>query len=1026
MTFIPNERGKVSTLNSITLASSGGSQNTTSYSANSGTVVSATSTTVVLDAGASVSDDTYNNLVIEIITGPGRNKATLITDYVGSTKTATVSEWVIIPDSTSEYVIHQNSGIAQTNTTANTTTNIVLSSTSASSVDDFYNQSFIKLFNPLFQAEIRHILDYTGSTKVAVIDTGWNILPDNTTLYAVYGESGTSQSGSTSNTIVLDGNQSTIAGTEFLYIDVLTGTGAGQIRQIVNISTNTLTITPNWDITPVSGDTYNIFGGWGGTYEEVSNFSLITFVGTFGTSLGERSIVDLQLTLDSSGTERRGKYAESSVVEPSTVHTLTVVSKFFRLKFIDIDAGINGQLQCIYNSYKSGKLTSFIGEPINDNNDCELTRAVLTGKLENETYRNVAIDAASGGLYTRIISPLSAFGEVLVAQSSPVFQTNFTYGISTLQTEQFLSHGTIVAMGVEGSVGVAQVQSIYVPKADSYTSSGAADYFTLEDGGGNAFYIWYSIGTSSDPTPGGTAIPVTITAGQTPSQVGSATSIAVNANGAFSTSLFENIVTITNATSSDSNPTSIDAQNMPATSGSTLTSVKGSSLASATTGTGIADYSVLRSIETIRYRSGMGTNCRFTAIYDTGTAGTWQFAGLANSSSALFMGYKETQFEIFIRTRGLHQIQTFQVTSVASATTGTIIITINGIDFTITLTDVSTVQVVAQAIASQDYTTNQFLTDIVNDTAFISSELVNSTQGAHSFGFALGTATNISVTVSEVTGGQALSDTDIVQENWNKDRLDGNGPSGMVFNPQKGNVFQIAFQWLGFGAITFSIEDSNNGFFIPFHTVRFTNTSIQTSLSQPNVQFTSFTTTTTGVSPVTLQIGSISGFIQGIITHIEPNFSESNTLLNISNGYTNSIIMALKSNRFYNGLANQVEAIIKSISIASTKSANNTKAAIVVNLIFDGTPSTDLVFNYIDELNTPISVAKPSLDGATLTGGSHVVTGAVGAEGTEFLSIFDQSIDINHNSVLYITHTNAAVANGNVDLTAAVDWVEDH
>lgn len=61
------------------------------HSALSGEVVSATSTTVVLGAEASTENDAYNGLEIEIRSGANAGETRVITDYVGSTKTATIS-----------------------------------------------------------------------------------------------------------------------------------------------------------------------------------------------------------------------------------------------------------------------------------------------------------------------------------------------------------------------------------------------------------------------------------------------------------------------------------------------------------------------------------------------------------------------------------------------------------------------------------------------------------------------------------------------------------------------------------------------------------------------------------------------------------------------------------------------------------------------------------------------------------------------------------------------------------------------
>jgi hypothetical protein len=71
-----------------------------------GTLASATSTTATLDSGASISDGLYNGLVIRIDSGTGSGQSRVISAYVGSTKTATVSAaWATTPDNTSVYYV---------------------------------------------------------------------------------------------------------------------------------------------------------------------------------------------------------------------------------------------------------------------------------------------------------------------------------------------------------------------------------------------------------------------------------------------------------------------------------------------------------------------------------------------------------------------------------------------------------------------------------------------------------------------------------------------------------------------------------------------------------------------------------------------------------------------------------------------------------------------------------------------------------------------------------------------------------
>ena len=87
---------------------------TTSDTIKVGLATAATGTTITLDGDASTVDDFYNEAVIHIDSGTGEGESRVITDYVGSTKVATVSRtWFTTPDTTSEYVIENGTSYAE-------------------------------------------------------------------------------------------------------------------------------------------------------------------------------------------------------------------------------------------------------------------------------------------------------------------------------------------------------------------------------------------------------------------------------------------------------------------------------------------------------------------------------------------------------------------------------------------------------------------------------------------------------------------------------------------------------------------------------------------------------------------------------------------------------------------------------------------------------------------------------------------------------------------------------------------------
>jgi hypothetical protein len=70
-----------------------------------GNAASGSSTTIVLDGGASASDNHYTGMSVYIVSGQGAGQIRTISNYVGSTKTATVAAWGVTPNSSSVFEI---------------------------------------------------------------------------------------------------------------------------------------------------------------------------------------------------------------------------------------------------------------------------------------------------------------------------------------------------------------------------------------------------------------------------------------------------------------------------------------------------------------------------------------------------------------------------------------------------------------------------------------------------------------------------------------------------------------------------------------------------------------------------------------------------------------------------------------------------------------------------------------------------------------------------------------------------------
>lgn len=316
---------------------------------------------------------------------------------------------------------------------------------------------------------------------------------------------------------------------------------------------------------------------------------------------------------------------------------------------------------------------------------------------------------------------------------------------------------------------------------------------------------------------------------------------------------------------------------------------------------GINTIIQVTSSEYTKYKPGLGLDARFSAVFDSNNgAGINQHAGLFTPENSLTFSYFDTiGFCIRHGRAGIQQIVDIDITAGTSngnqisLSFGGTIVTTSG------LTAGNTIVQAAYAI-----------------TTAINSTLNLNTYGWKAFYYKATSASttytvrairnyantsNITVTVSNAGGytiaapntvrsGVSIIYTFYPQTEWNIDTCLGTGslqerynrnPSGFVLTPTNGNVYRIVFQYLGFGAITFYVENPQTGIFMPVHQIKYANTSLIPSVTSPNykIGFRIENSTTTAIS---LASASLSTFIQGAplptpLYRSYPNLISTNT-----------------------------------------------------------------------------------------------------------------------------------------------------
>ena len=114
----------------------------------------------------------------------------------------------------------------------------------------------------------------------------------------------------------------------------------------------------------------------------------------------------------------------------------------------------------------------------------------------------------------------------------------------------------------------------------------------------------------------------------------------------------------------------------------------------------------------------------------------------------------------------------------------------------------------------------------------------------------------------------------INQTSWNLDKLDGTGSSGVTidFSQGKGNIFQLKYQFLGFGGLTFYVENPGTSEYIKVHIITYSNSQITPNFNVPSFPLRIESENTTNNSNIIIKSSSMMGGIEGKLIYNGPKF----------------------------------------------------------------------------------------------------------------------------------------------------------
>lgn len=273
----------------------------------------------------------------------------------------------------------------------------------------------------------------------------------------------------------------------------------------------------------------------------------------------------------------------------------------------------------------------------------------------------------------------------------------------------------------------------------------------------------------------------------------------------------------------------------------------------------------------------------------------------------------------------------------------------------------------------------------------------------------------------------ATGTTFYAQSTWNTDTLDGSNTvtntSGILIDPTKGNVYQIKYQYLGFGPCIFSVMNSHSAKFIDVHHTEYSNTAVVPALGQSSLALILNTTNWGNTSNVIIKSGSVSLFVEGTIVSSGPKYGV-NAYKSVSTTETN--VITLKAATTYNNVNSVCQIRINNISFGSDGGNNVSFLNVHLNGIVAGVPSF-----------TPIS-GTTSDNGNSITNGNSVISyDTVGTTLTNGTIVFSTINSTNQSTNIDVSSQNIFLAAGDVlvfsvytigtatTASISVNWIED-
>jgi hypothetical protein len=280
-----------------------------------------------------------------------------------------------------------------------------------------------------------------------------------------------------------------------------------------------------------------------------------------------------------------------------------------------------------------------------------------------------------------------------------------------------------------------------------------------------------------------------------------------------------------------------------------------------------------------------------------------------------------------------------------------------------------------------------------------------------SMSFADTDTTGVAASLAETLAGASVSNEWVAQASWNLDLADGTGTLPSL-DPTKGNVYQIQYQWLGFGLLTFAIENPTTGKFIDVHQIRYANANTVPSLQNPTLPLHIMAKNTSNTSNLTVKTSSMAGFVEGKIE--EAPLHRAATGVNAAVATTEIPILSIRNDVVHQSKLNRVQIEAEELSVAT----EGTKPIILrvrLNPTLTGTPA-------FAAYDAAVSVASVDVAASGIVGGEAILTFALGKADSKLISLSALKERLHPGSM--VTLTAEATSGSGHEVDVALSWGE--